>query len=175
LERQLSFRDERNEELKQQIAEIHNNRHPLGIVLAQLDDPRNIGMIFRLADAARLAHLWILGNDASLLHNRKFKRVARSTVNYVPYSFLNNVDDITAIPNEYKLIGLEVTSHSTPINEFVLEEPVALIVGNEERGISPALLDRCEQCVHLPMYGINTSMNVAMATGIAAYSLIHQG
>ena len=172
MERQLSFRDERNEELKQQIAEIHNNRHPLGIVLGQLDDPRNIGMIFRLADAARLAHLWILGSDASLLQNRKFKRVARSTINYVPYSFLNSVEDITAIQKDYTLIGLEVTSQSIPINKFVLKEPVALVVGNEERGISPVLLERCEQCIHLPMYGINTSMNVAMATGIAAYSLI---
>lgn len=172
MERQLSFRDERNDELKQQIAEIHTNRHPLGLVLAQLDDPRNIGMIFRLADAARLSHIWILGADKSLLSNRKFKRVARSTVDYVPHSFVKDLDDITAIQQEYILVGLEVTSNSIPITEFKLKKPVALVVGNEERGVSPSLLERCEQCIHLPMYGINTSMNVAMATGISAYTLI---
>jgi tRNA G18 (ribose-2'-O)-methylase SpoU len=172
-EKQLEFRDERPNEMNELISSIHERRHPLGLIVDTLDDPRNLGMIFRLADAARLSHLWIYGNDKEILNSRKLKRVARSTLSYVPHSFIQE-KDLATIQKSYQLIALEVTSNSIPMQDFIPEKPIALIAGNEIRGVSDSLLAACQHSIHIPMYGVNTSMNVAMACGIAAYHLLHK-
>lgn len=170
-DRQLTFRDERPDELAALIASIHGNRHPVSILADQLDDPQNIGMLFRLADAARLSHIWLYNTDKSILKNRKLKRVARSTLDYVPYSFLSP-DELEILSQKTNLVALEVTEQSIPIAEFSPPSPIILIIGNESRGVSAEVLAYCQQSIHIPMYGINTSMNVAMASGIAVYSLL---
>lgn len=171
MDTQLSFRDERPDEKQNWMKDIHKDRHPIGILTDQVEDPRNIGMLFRLADAARLAHIWLLGTDASILDSRKFKRIARSTLPYVPHSFISP-SDIPSIKIHYPLVALEVTKNSTPIHKYRANTPIALVLGNEAHGVSDTILQQCQQSIHLPMYGVNTSMNVAMAGGIAVYELL---
>ena len=170
-DRQLTFRDERPDELADIITSIHKNRHPVSILADQLDDPQNIGMLFRLADAARLSHLWLYNIDESILKNRKLKRVARSTLDYVPYSFLS-LGELEILSKKTNLVALEVTEQSMPITEFAPPSPIVIVIGNESRGVSAEVLAHCQQSIHIPMYGINTSMNVAMASGIGVYSLL---
>ena len=47
-----------------------------------------------------------------------------------------------------------------------------MVIGNEKDGVSEELLALCQTSIHIPMYGVNTSMNVAMATAIAVYGLL---
>jgi tRNA G18 (ribose-2'-O)-methylase SpoU len=49
--------------------------------------------------------------------------------------------------------------------------PILLVVGNELSGVDPGILDACERIVAIPMQGYKQSLNVAIAFGIAAYSL----
>jgi tRNA G18 (ribose-2'-O)-methylase SpoU len=49
-----------------------------------------------------------------------------------------------------------------------------LVIGHEAHGIPKPILDMCQEAMHLPMYGVNTSMNVAMAAGIAVYDQIRK-
>ncbi|MCG8331187.1 MAG: TrmH family RNA methyltransferase [Chitinophagales bacterium] len=172
-DRQLTFRDERPDKLADTIASIHENRHPVSILADQLDDPQNIGMLFRLADAARLSHLWFYNTEESILKNRKLKRVARSTLDYVPHSFLSS-DELEILSNKTNLVALEVTEQSIPITTFTPPSPIVLVIGNESHGVSDEVLVYCQQSIHIPMYGINTSMNVAMASGIGVYSLLEK-
>lgn len=170
-EKQLDFRDERPDEMSSYLSSIQERRHPIGLLTDHLDDPRNLGMLFRLADAARLSHLWIYGDDERILKSRKFRRTARSTLDYVPHSFIQK-KDIEILGASYQLVALEITSNSIPLSEYAPDGPVALVIGNEASGVSEELLERCDQSVHIPMYGVNTSMNVAMASGIAVYGLL---
>jgi 23S rRNA (guanosine2251-2'-O)-methyltransferase len=50
-------------------------------------------------------------------------------------------------------------------------EPVLLVVGNEVTGVDPAILDLCERRLWIPMGGYKSSLNVAVAFGIAIYAL----
>ena len=52
-----------------------------------------------------------------------------------------------------------------------IQKSTLLIVGNETTGVDPHLLDLCNAIYHIPMYGEKKSFNVAIAFGIAAYSL----
>jgi tRNA G18 (ribose-2'-O)-methylase SpoU len=49
-----------------------------------------------------------------------------------------------------------------------------LVIGNEERGISDEVLGLLDASVHIPMHGVKTSLNVAMATGIVTYALLEK-
>jgi len=73
-----------------------------------------------------------------------------------------------------KIIGLEKTKNSKNIFEFAALDisPLALVVGNEVRGLSPQILKYCDEVVYIPMYGRKESLNVAVAAGIALYTLI---
>ena len=50
-------------------------------------------------------------------------------------------------------------------------EPIVLVVGHEVSGVDPRVVRCCERVVHVPMCGIKTSLNVAVALGIAVYVL----
>lgn len=169
-DRQLGFRDERPDALEQYLKEIQAARHPLSLLAAGIDDVRNIGALFRLADAARLEKLYFLDWPAHL-KEKKLKRVSRSTVQYVPYECLDE-QGVQRVAAERPLVGLEITAQSTPYSDFKPLAGTVLVVGHEAHGIPPAVLALCQSCIHLPMYGVNTSMNVAMAAGIAVYGVL---
>ena len=52
-------------------------------------------------------------------------------------------------------------------------EKIALILGNERHGISASVLTKLNKSIYIPMYGKNSSMNVAQAAAIAAYTIIN--
>ena len=71
------------------------------------------------------------------------------------------------------ILALELTDSSQSI--FTYTPPggeIIVIAGNESAGIPAYLLDLCDQAVHLPMHGQNTSMNVSVALGAAVYLLL---
>lgn len=152
------------------LAKIRKNRHPLSLLAAGLEDVRNIGALFRLADAARLEHLYFLGWPEGL-NPKKLKRISRSTVDWVPHTVLQ-MEEAQAMAQRLNFVGLEITTDSVPYTAYQPEAGTVLVLGHEAHGIPEELLRCCRQCIHLPMYGVNTSMNVAMAAGIAAYRVL---
>ena len=72
----------------------------------------------------------------------------------------------------FQIVALELTKGSVDVNIFKSKKKIALIVGNEVDGVSPALLKRSDAIVHIPMKGIKESLNVSVAFGIAAYELM---
>lgn len=155
-------------------------RHPIHLVCPNWTDPRNVGAAFRLADAAGLSSLILSGKTPSPPHP-KIAKTARSTVRSVPWSSTNDVIATlqTAKENGAYVLALEITNASQSLLDYQLpsqlkDSPIYLIAGNEAGGIEQALLDICDASVHLPMFGQNTSMNVAVAMGAAVYLLLAQ-
>ncbi len=175
VQKQLDYQDERQCPHEERLRRINQSRSPLSLMLAGVSDVRNIGALFRLADAARLSHLYFLGAPGALYH-KKVARVARSADQYVPASALT-MEEALALGRAQTLIGLEITSGSIPYTSLEIEarQPAVLVIGHEALGIPESILGLCSTCIHLPMYGINTSMNAAMAAGIAVYELLRKG
>ncbi|NJN45322.1 MAG: RNA methyltransferase [Candidatus Competibacteraceae bacterium] len=73
----------------------------------------------------------------------------------------------------YTIISLEITSNSIDIEKFSLskDEKMCLILGSENQGVCERLLDASDAVIHIPMLGVNSSMNVATACSIAAYEI----
>lgn len=172
MNRQLNFADERID-FAAHLAEINKNRHPISLALDNVSDERNLGALFRLADAARLAAIYTFEQELQK-EKAALRKVARAADKYVPHFHMENWTTLREQHPNMQLIALEVTDRSMPIWDFQLTNPIVLVVGNEKNGVSDSVIEMADACVHLPMYGVNTSMNVAMAAGIAIYELLRK-
>lgn len=158
------------EQLTHHQIEWERRAFPLVIACDDWRDPRNVGMAFRLADAFGAQSVW-LGGDTPVPPNRKISKTARSTDQWIPFQVVPHlVEALTdAKAKGWTLLGLEITDESSAIYDFQLvpEQAYILVVGAESQGIQPAVLAVLDHCVHIPMYGRNTSLNVATALAIA--------
>lgn len=85
---------------------------------------------------------------------------------------------------KFKVIGLErfekLTASKLKIHQgnifkykFPKNKKIALMVGNEVRGLSPKILEYCDKIIAIPMYGRKESLNVAVAVGVAVYAVMN--
>lgn len=152
---------------------IEANRHPVALLLDGVQDMRNIGSMFRLADAARLEKIYCY-NLVEELKLHKVKRTSRSTHQYVPFEQLHSLEAIEKLKLTHELVAVEITNTSISYTEFTPIKPTVLILGSEQRSVSEEVLQVVDRCVHIPMYGVKTSMNVAVAAGIVAYDVVEK-
>lgn len=169
--RQLNFRDERKDTAAH-IQSIQQNRQPISILLDGVADIRNIGSIFRIADAANISSLYFYNCPIDPT-DRRLRKTGRASQQYVQSKVLLSLQEVIALKSSHHLVALEVTSMSQPYYKVSIPKPSIIAIGNEIRGVSQEILDVVDASVHLPMYGVNTSMNVATAAGIAIYHYLH--
>ena len=156
--------------------QIHNTLHtfPLVVVCENVNDPRNVGMAFRICEAMGVRKLYLCGDTPAPPH-KKISRVARSTEKWLPFEYREHIvellQDLKA--DGYLLCGLEITDKSQDVRDYPFQNhnAIALVIGGEQRGISANTLLQLEQTVHINMYGRNTSINVIMAMSIALYEI----
>ncbi len=140
------------------------------VVAAGLQTPENIGSVLRLADAAGSPRVIFVNDDVpQLRHRMRSKRSARNSDALVEWEFWTPAQFLEQSDTLPLLIALELTTTSISIFETELPNPCALIVGSERHGIPAPILARCQRAVHIPMYGVNGSMNVTHALAIALF------
>lgn len=153
------------------------NKFPIILVCDQVNSPANIGSIFRISDSFGVAQIYFCGKDITI-DSKRMHRTARATHEMIPYQQKENITDVIddLISQEYTIFGLEITKEGMPISEYHFnpETRIALVIGEEKNGVSEEVLAKTTQNVHINMYGINSSMNVATATGIALYEITKQ-
>ncbi len=161
--------------------QLHHTAHrpvkdPKEIVLFcdHVKGPANIGSLFRLADAFAVSEIVFFGTSVDLTSSR-LKKTARTTQQHISYREGVNISkELESYHNEqFTSIALEITSSSTPIKALHTTDikKIILIIGDENYGISDTLLSQVHHTIHIPMFGKNSSMNVAQATAIAIYEL----
>jgi tRNA G18 (ribose-2'-O)-methylase SpoU len=173
MNKQLNFQEIRTDATKR-ITNIKHNRLPIALLCDRMTDFRNIGAMFRIADAARLEKIYFYQSDANFEH-KKISKVARTTNQYVDFEMINNLEMIDDLATEYEIIALDKTSKSIDYTIFQQKntaKKLLLIIGAEKFGVSEELLQKSSTAIHLPMLGVNTSMNVSVATGIAVFKLL---
>ncbi|AXT53903.1 TrmH family RNA methyltransferase [Aquimarina sp. BL5] len=150
---------------------------PITLVCDRVNAPANIGSIFRIADSFGIEKIYFCGEDITVI-SKRMQRTARATHEMIPYEQEDQIlPVIDKLQSEgYKIIGLEITKNSVPVSEidFSANDKIALIIGDESQGISEEALTKTTKSIHINMYGTNSSMNVATATGIALYEITKQ-
>lgn len=147
---------------------------PLLLLLDGITDVRNIGAIARTAYAMGVHALVIpdkgvasLNEDAILTSAGALEVLPVCRVN----SLMKTVDDLHS--HGIKVFATDMQA-SVAISEANFTEPVAIVMGSEEKGIYPALVKVCDEKVRIPMVGDFESLNVSVATGMVLYEVVQQ-
>lgn len=150
-------------------------RFPIIGVLDRLRSAHNVGSIFRTSDGARLQELILCGYTPTPPH-KHLEKTALRAVESVPWQHNEAVKNAILHLKQQgvQVVALEYTDTSTSFYEFDLQFPLALVVGNEADGLAPEVLSLCDAVLHLPMYGLKSSLNVSVAFGVAAYEATRQ-
>ncbi|MDO5980289.1 TrmH family RNA methyltransferase [Flavivirga spongiicola] len=149
---------------------------PITLVCDHVTNAPNIGSLFRISDAFGIEKLILCGDHIPL--GRKMTKTSRATEKAVNFEIFKSASKIVEAlkSNGYQIVSLEITDTSKPIHnfKFSIEKPIALIIGDENFGVSETILNRSDAIVHIDMYGQNSSMNVVQATNIALYEITKQ-
>ncbi len=173
LDKQLNFQEIRTD-AAERIMTIKDHRTPIALLCDRMTDIRNVGAMFRIADAARLEKIYFYQSDVNFNH-KKVAKVARSTNQYVDFEIVNTFAEVEHLQTIYEMIALDKTAKSidyTIFQQHDTAKKLLLIIGSEQFGVSEMLLGMTTAAIHLPMLGVNTSMNVSVATGIAVFHLL---
>ncbi len=136
----------------------------------------NVGSIFRTADAFGVSKIYLTGYTGRpdfYAHKNKISKVALGAEQFVPWEYKHSavklIKDLRL--KNVKIVALENTLGAINIQKFKPKFPLALILGEEVRGVSKALLRLCDDIVEIPMLGKKESLNVSVAFGITAFAL----
>ena len=148
------------------------NRHQFKdapvIIADNIHTPENIAAIIRVADSAGSKKVFFVNSDVSAV-SKKISRIARSADSSMRIEFISSEHCYELKDELSPIVAIEITSESADIYETELPANCSLLVGSERHGISDELLEICDSAVHLPMFGQNSSMNVAQALSIVLY------
>ncbi len=150
-------------------------RHPIVLVLDNVLDTYNVGSFFRLADAIAAEKICLCG-EVVTPPNIKIHRASIGTWKFVDWQHYHHTTDcLRELKRQgYHLIACEQTPQSTNYLKTKYKFPLAVVVGSETNGVGESALKLCDSYVDIPMYGINKSLNVLVATSILSYHLISQ-
>lgn len=141
------------------------------IALDNVQDPGNVGTIWRTCDAAGLGGMLLAPRCADVF-SPKVQRAAMGSGFRVPVSM---TDDLPAMLAALRARGYSVIASSLHGAPFYENAPhggrFALVIGNEARGVSEAVMEVADVRLKLPMRGGAESLNAAVAAGIMMYEL----
>ena len=147
--------------VNKQPAQKVNYSEQLTLVLDGIQDPGNLGTIIRTADWFGIDHI-LVSEDTASVYNPK---VIQSTMGSC-FRVQVQVDDIEKVFNENKLPVIGTLLSGNSIDETALPLTGFLIIGNESKGIRPAIQSYITHPVAIPKFGAAESLNAAVATGI---------
>ncbi len=150
-------------------------KRPITIILDNVLDTYNIGSIFRLADAVAARKVYLCGATETP-PNTRIKKASINTWQWVDWEYASDtamlLTTLKSQNHDLSIIAVEQNEKSIPFQTMNYTLPIAIVAGNETHGISKEVLAHADTIVELPMFGINTSLNVMVSCGIILYDIV---
>lgn len=147
---------------------------PLLLILDGVTDPHNLGAILRSADAAGV-HAVIVPKDRSVKLTSVVRKVACGAAEAVPFIAVTN---LARTIRELKDAGIWVLGAAGETEQTIYQAsmtgPLAIAMGAEGDGLRRLTKELCDGLVKIPMYGLVSSLNVSVATGICLFEAVRQ-
>ena len=155
-----------------------SRKTPLVVVLDHIRSLYNVGSVFRTADAFRLQGVCLCGITARPPHP-EIHKTALGAEDSVDWQYFERTEDCVQYlkQNGYVVYAIEQCEGSTLLNKIKNEELInknkklAIVLGNEVKGVQQQVVDQCDGCLEIPQYGTKHSMNVSVTAGIVIWEL----
>lgn len=156
------------------IEESKKEKYPLILILDSIQDTHNLGAIIRTAECCGVKGIVITKHNSAPVNATVVKTSAGATehIKICPVNNLINTVEILK-KNGFWVIGSSLES-SKIYTENDYKMPLALIVGNEEKGLRRLTAEKCDFLVKIPMKGKIQSLNVSVAAGVLLFEILRQ-
>ena len=144
------------------------------LILDGIEDPHNLGSIIRTAETAGV-HGIIIPKRRAVAVNSTVNKVSCGAAQHMKIARVTNISDVI---EELKQAGLWICGTDVATDKYYYNQdltgPLAIVIGNEGKGISEKVKKNCDFLVKIPMKGKIESLNAAVSTGIVVYEAVKQ-
>jgi 23S rRNA (guanosine2251-2'-O)-methyltransferase len=147
---------------------------PLFLLLDQLSDVRNFGAIIRTAECTGVNGIIIQKNGSAPVNAETIKTSAGAAFK-IPICKVDHLKDALFILESLEIKTVAATEKTEDsLYDINLNQPLAIIMGSEHRGINPSILKMVDYKAKLPLLGDIASLNVSVACGAFLYETVRQ-
>lgn len=150
----------------------NENKDAIIVMLANLEDPHNLGAILRTADATLIDGI-IIPKNRSVSLNSTVAKVSTGAIEHIDVSQVANLTSaLDALKKAgYWVIGLEMEG-SIDYRKQDYSGKIVVVIGSEGKGIPRLVKEACDFMVHIPMYGHVTSLNASVSASLLFYEIL---
>ena len=146
---------------------------PFVILLDDIEDPHNLGAIIRTANLARAHGVIIPKHRASGL-TATVAKTSAGALNYTPVAKVTNISKTIEELKKEGMWFVCADMGGTTMYDLDLKGSIGLVIGNEGKGVSRLVKEKCDFVASIPMFGDIDSLNASVATGVLAYEIVRQ-
>ncbi len=150
------------------------SKFPLLLLLDSIQDTHNLGAIIRTAECTGVDGIIITTKNSASVNDTVEKTSAGAT-SHVKIAQVNNLVSTIEIlkQSDYWIVGSKL-GKSQNYTTIDYKQPIAIVVGNEEKGIRHLVSEKCDFLAEIPMKGKIQSLNVSVATGVLLFEVLRQ-
>lgn len=149
-------------------------KQPLVVVLDHVRSLYNVGSVFRTSDAFRISGVCLCGITACPPHPEIHKTALGAEESVAWQHFVQTEDAVLQLREQgYRVLAVEQCEGSTLLQDFQRkpDERIAVVLGNEVKGVQQQVVDMCDGCLEIPQFGTKHSLNVSVTAGIVLWHL----
>ena len=148
---------------------------PILIILDNIRSLNNIGSVFRTADAFRIEKIILCGITAKP-PNRDIHKTALGATESITWEYHEHTEDVVSAlkKSNYKVYAIEQADQSVSLEKFIpdFKQKIALVFGNEVKGVKDEIITMVDNCIEIPQFGTKHSLNIAVSVGIVVWDLV---
>lgn len=167
-----------NEELDRKTVDEFKEaeKTPLIVVLDNVRSLNNIGSVFRTCDAFLVEAVYLCGITATPPH-RDIQKTALGATETVAWKYFKTTSEVVdALKQTHHVYAIEQAEQSIMLNGFTPHagKRLAVIFGNEVKGVEQQVVDMCDGVIEIPQLGTKHSLNIAVSAGIVVWDLFQK-
>lgn len=175
----MQFKRPLSNQRRAKFERVVQRRQPnLTVIIENVHDFHNIGAVLRSCDSVGIMEIFVLYSDAHLnkRHLALGKRSSGGARKWVDVHFYTDVDAcFQHVKSKYPIIlATHLTTESKDLYELELTQPLALLFGNEHKGVSEAALAYADGNFTIPQMGMVESLNISVACAVTLYEAMRQ-
>ena len=150
---------------------------PITVVLDNIRSCNNIGSVFRTSDALLIENILLCGYTATP-PNKDIHKTALDAEKSVPWEYFETTEAaVMKLKSDgYRVWAVEQVENSVSLPDFMPErdQKLALVFGNEVKGVQQEVVDLCDGAIEIPQYGTKHSFNISVSAGIVLWDLVYK-
>jgi len=151
-----------------------SEKTPLILILDQISDARNFGAIIRTAECTGVDAI-IIGKQGAAPVNGDTVKTSAGAVFNIPICKVDHIKDAIFYLQGSGYVTVAATEKTeNNIYDINFNQPIAIVMGSEDKGVNPSVLKIIDEKAKLPMYGTISSLNVSVACGAFLYEAVRQ-